>query len=168
MTDCLLISFFTHFYLFLRVANIRCCAHQKSSKQKQFCVHVQQIIVNPGKLLEIPRQYHVISWLTYWNYNSVWCSLSCKIKFHTLISKVGQRIHFVCNIFKQKWYFIVQKLKYFFWIFSATGTSEEWQPTIKRWEWSVNTSHLKVVQIIIKKARKKKNLLFFPYKPEED
>ena len=64
--------------------------------------------------------------------------------------------------------FYSTKTKIFFWIFSATGTSEEWQPTIKRWEWSVNTSHLKVVQIIIKKARKKKNLLFFPYKPEED
>ena len=64
--DYLLISFFTHFYLFLCVANMKCCAHQISSKQKQFCVHVQQIIVNPGKLSEITQTIssHIMAYIS--------------------------------------------------------------------------------------------------------
>ena len=37
-----------------------------------------RIIVNPGKSSKILKQYHVILWLTYQNYNSVWWTLSSK------------------------------------------------------------------------------------------
>ena len=40
--------------------------------------------VNRGKLSEILKQYHVISWLTYRNYNSVWRTLSCNFSVEVL------------------------------------------------------------------------------------
>ena len=49
--------------------------------------------------------------------------------------------------------------------FSATGTSEKWQPTFTRWKWSVNTSHLKVVQMKWKNKKLPKSC-FFSYKQE--
>ena len=62
-TDCLLI------YVFLPVH--ACSALKWKSKQKQFCDHVSQIIVNPGKSSEI--QYHglhIVSanlfWFLHW------------------------------------------------------------------------------------------------------
>ena len=51
--------------------------HIKKSKQKQFCVPVLQTFSNLGKFLEINKQFHVKSWLTYQSYSSVWWILSC-------------------------------------------------------------------------------------------
>ena len=68
-TDCLLIYGFS--LVFLPVPKIKLFCTSTKSKQKQFSDHVLQIIVNPDKPSEISKQYHVRSWLTHQNYNSV-------------------------------------------------------------------------------------------------
>jgi hypothetical protein len=56
-TDCLLIYVF--FYRLLRVAILKLWCKSTTSKQKQFCDHVPHIIINPGKLSRISKQYHI-------------------------------------------------------------------------------------------------------------
>ena len=55
------------------------------------------LTVNPGKLSEILKQYPVISWLTYQNYNSVWWMFSCRNSIFISWISVVQTSHHSLN-----------------------------------------------------------------------
>ena len=74
MTDCLLI------YGFLPVlvcCDLKIVLHWYENQNKN------NFVIMCCKSLEILKQYHVISMLTYRNYNSVWRTLSCNTPFKT-------------------------------------------------------------------------------------
>jgi hypothetical protein len=62
------------FLLILAGCDLKIVLHWYENQNKTI---LWSCAVNPGKSSEILKQYHVISWLTYWNYNSVWWTLSC-------------------------------------------------------------------------------------------
>ena len=88
------------FYPFLRV--LVCCDLKivlnwyEKNKPKQFCDHVQQIILNPGKSLEILKQYHGL------HIKIIICLMDIKLYFGIYkrtfgINKVIKDVSF-CNI----------------------------------------------------------------------
>ena len=68
---------FTHFWLFLHDGNIKLFCTSKNQNKNNSVFLCLQISSNLGKFLEINKQFHVKSWLTYQIYSSVWWILSC-------------------------------------------------------------------------------------------
>ena len=100
------------FYRFLCVVILKLFRKSTKSKQKQFCDHVPHIIVNPGKSSEISKQYHVRSWLTLRNCNSVWWTLSCT--FYWKLYILQKIVHFTENCTFHRKLYILPKIDYIF------------------------------------------------------
>ena len=85
------------FYRLLRVAILKLWCKSTTSKQKQFCDHVPHIIINPGKLSRISKQYHIRQQIC----NSVWWILSChfteKCAFYQKLYILPKIVHSIKN-----------------------------------------------------------------------
>ena len=97
---CLLISdFFTCFWLFLHVGNIKLFCTSKIQNKDNSVFLLLQILSNLGKFSEINKQFDVKSWLPYQSYSSVWWILSCTLWIRSLT---------VCQTVLSEWVFYVK------------------------------------------------------------